>query len=140
MPGSDGSRPKAARILRCGELAPGQTRKFPLACDGGELDCFVLNHRGELRAYVNECRHVPMSLDWVENRFFTSDGCFLLCPTHGALYEPTSGLCVAGPPCGRSLRAVPLVERDGWIWALCPDASGGSAAPPTPARRRSGPG
>jgi nitrite reductase/ring-hydroxylating ferredoxin subunit len=80
-----------------------------------------VRYRGELRAYVNECRHISMSMDWVENQFFTEDGEFLLCPTHGALYQPDSGECVAGPPCGKSLFAVPLVERDGVVLALWPD-------------------
>lgn len=142
MSGGDGA-PGAPtrRILRRGDLARGETRKFALVCSGGEIECFVLNFRGELRAYVNQCRHVAMGLDWVENRFFTADGRFLLCPTHGALYEPETGLCIAGPPCGRSLRPVPLMERDGWIWAGCPAPSereGGE--PTTPARRRSEPG
>src|SRR5690606_19248166 len=96
-------------ILRAGELAPGQSKKFMLQHDGREVECFVVNFRGELHAYVNECRHVAMTLDWVENQFFTPDGDFLLCPTHGAFYDPASGECVAGPPCGRSLFRVPLV-------------------------------
>jgi nitrite reductase/ring-hydroxylating ferredoxin subunit len=108
-------------ILRAGELRDGESRKFRLLCDGRELECFVVRFRGALRAYVNECRHVAMSLDWVENQFFTEDGEFLLCPTHGALYEPDGGECVSGPPCGKALFAVPLVERDGEVFALCPE-------------------
>lgn len=108
-------------ILRSGELAPGQSRKFVLACDGRELECFVVNYRGRLRAFVNQCRHIPMTLDWVENQFFDEAGDYLLCPTHGALYEPEGGECVIGPACGKALFAVPLEERDGDVLALCPD-------------------
>jgi nitrite reductase/ring-hydroxylating ferredoxin subunit len=107
-------------VLRVGELAEGQSKKFMLHCGGREVECFVVNFRGRLRAYVNECRHISMTLDWVENQFFTPDGDYLLCPTHGAFYDPESGECVAGPPCGRSLFAVPLVERGGEIEAFCP--------------------
>jgi nitrite reductase/ring-hydroxylating ferredoxin subunit len=107
-------------ILRAGELQPGQSRKFTLACGGQELECFVVNWRGALRAFVNRCRHIPMTLDWVENQFFDEAGDHLLCPTHGALYEPDGGECVAGPACGKALFAVPLVEHDGAILALCP--------------------
>ena len=62
-----------------------------------------------------------MSLDWVENQFFTEESDFLLCPTHGALYTPDSGECVAGPPCGKALFRVPLEERDGTIYAGWPE-------------------
>ena len=107
-------------ILRAGELLPGQSRKFILLCGGQQIECFVVNWRGMLRAFVNRCRHIPMTLDWVENQFFDEAGDYLLCPTHGALYEPDGGECVLGPPCGKALHAVPLRERAGEIIALCP--------------------
>jgi nitrite reductase/ring-hydroxylating ferredoxin subunit len=113
--------PSGTPILRAGELAPGQSRKFMLACGGRQLECFVVNWRGLLRAFVNQCRHIPMTLDWVENQFFDEAGDYLLCPTHGALYEPDGGECVVGPPCGKALYAVPLLERGDEVLALCPD-------------------
>lgn len=109
------------RLFPAGELAPGQSRKFTLSCGGREIECFVVNWRGRLRAFVNRCRHIPMTLDWVENQFFDEAGEYLLCPTHGALYEPDGGECVIGPACGKALFAVPLDERDGHVVALCPD-------------------
>jgi len=112
---------EGTRILAVGELADGESRKFLLRCAEREVECFVVRFRGELRAFVNQCRHVAMSLDWVENQFFTEEGDLLLCPTHGALYAPDTGECVSGPPCGKSLFAVPLLERGGDVLALCPD-------------------
>jgi hypothetical protein len=32
-----------------------------------------------------------MGLDWVENQFFTEDGQFIQCATHGAYYLPDTG-------------------------------------------------
>jgi nitrite reductase/ring-hydroxylating ferredoxin subunit len=61
-----------------------------------------------------------MTLDWVENQFFTEDGRFLICATHGALYEPDTGLCVDGPPCGQMLLRVPLRCEAGRVLATCP--------------------
>jgi nitrite reductase/ring-hydroxylating ferredoxin subunit len=108
------------RVAALGEIAPGKSKKFVLPVGRLEVECFVVNFRGEHRAFVNKCRHVAMSLDWVENRFFDETGDYLLCPTHGAVYEPEGGLCVAGPPAGKSLVAVPLEERDGALWASAP--------------------
>ena len=100
-------------IARVGELRPGETKKFLLRRGDEEIEGFVLNYSGELHAYVNRCRHVPMSLDWVENQFFTEDGRFVQCATHGAYYRPETGECIAGPPCGRSLFRIELrVEGD----------------------------
>jgi nitrite reductase/ring-hydroxylating ferredoxin subunit len=107
-------------IATVGELAPGETKKFLLRCEGREIPGFLLNYDGALHAYVNRCRHVPMELDWVENQFFTSDGLFVQCATHGAYYEPETGACVAGPPCGRALHRVLLRIDGNRVLAECP--------------------
>jgi nitrite reductase/ring-hydroxylating ferredoxin subunit len=112
------------RIAALGELGPGQTKKFLLVCDGREVEGFLLNWQGVHHAWVNQCRHVPMSLDWVENQFFTEDGCHVQCATHGALYVPDTGECVAGPPCGRSLFRIPVRVEGGEILAECPEEVG----------------
>jgi nitrite reductase/ring-hydroxylating ferredoxin subunit len=107
-------------VARTDELAPGRTRKFVLQCNGREIEAFVLNHGGAFYAYVNRCCHIPMTMDWVDNQFLTDDHSYIQCATHGALYEPPSGRCVAGPPLGSCLTAVPLYIRDGDIFATCP--------------------
>ncbi len=100
-------------VARLGELAPGTTKKFVFHIGGQEIEAFVLNFGGALHAYVNRCCHIPLSLDWVENQFFTEEGDYVLCSTHGACYLPDTGECVAGPPCGKYLTRVPLeVEGD----------------------------
>lgn len=110
----------ATRIARVDELKAGQTKRFKLTCDAREVECFLLNVGGVHHAYVNRCRHVPMELDWVENQFFTEDGRFVQCATHGAYYLPENGECVAGPPCGKSLVRVPLTIDGDDIWAESP--------------------
>ena len=82
----------------------------------------VINYDGDLYAYANRCRHVALSLDWVENQFFTEDGRFLICANHGALYEPTSGECVWGPCVGASLQRVLLEVEGEKVYARCPTA------------------
>lgn len=109
-------------IARTDEVPPGTTRRFELRCDGRAIPGFIVNVDGRLYAYVNRCRHVPMELDWVENRFLTDDGRWIQCATHGALYEPESGECVAGPPCGKALVRIPIAIRDGDVVGGCPPA------------------
>ena len=107
-------------IATVGEIAPGRTKKFLLDCAAGELEGFILNVGGEHHAYLNRCRHVPMSLDWVENQFFTAEADYIQCATHGALYRPETGECVGGPPCGKSLHRIPLRIDGNTIYAECP--------------------
>jgi nitrite reductase/ring-hydroxylating ferredoxin subunit len=110
----------AVPIARVGEIASGKSKTFKLEVGGREVECFVVCWNGAHYAYVNKCRHIAMSLDWVENRFFDEDRRFLLCATHGALYQPDSGECIFGPPCGKSLIRVPLEIRDGELYAETP--------------------
>jgi nitrite reductase/ring-hydroxylating ferredoxin subunit len=110
-----------AVVARVGELQPGQTKKFHLQCHGREEECFVVNHRGVLYAYVNRCCHVPMTMDWVENQFLTEDKQYIQCATHGACYLPVTGECVAGPPFGKFLTSVPLRISGGDVVAACPE-------------------
>ena len=95
-------------VAQVGEIQPGATKKFIVFVDGRETECFAVNHNGQLFAYVNSCRHVPMTMDWVENQFLTEDGSYILCATHGAAYELDTGECIFGPPCGKFLARVPL--------------------------------
>jgi len=59
-------------------------------------------------------------MDWVENQFLTEDGRYILCATHGAAYEPETGECIFGPPCGQVLDRVPLTLEEDRIIAHRP--------------------
>lgn len=88
--------------LRATDLSPGQSRKFRLVCDGEEVE----------------------GLDWMENRFFTPDGEYLMCQTHGALYDPETGHCLAGPPVGETLCRLPIRSDGEDLIIECPSDGG----------------
>ncbi len=90
-------------VVNAADLPHGTTAKFAWEAEGRKRGGFVVNYQGTIRAFVNECAHIPMALDWFENEFFDRQCRYLVCPTHGALYEPSSGACVAGPPLGAGL-------------------------------------
>jgi nitrite reductase/ring-hydroxylating ferredoxin subunit len=107
-------------VARVGELTHGRSKKFILRCGENAIEAMVINYNGTLYAYVNRCRHVALSLDWVDNRFFTDDRRYLICANHGALYEPKSGECIWGPCVGASLQRVPLEEEGENVYAWYP--------------------
>lgn len=72
---------------------------------------------GEVRAYKNECRHLPMRLDEREPKeIWDAENRHLVCSSHGARYRPEDGLCVSGPCQGSHLRPLPVVVRDGEVF------------------------
>ncbi|MGS5088477.1 Rieske (2Fe-2S) protein [Hydrogenophaga sp. A37] len=88
---------------------------FDLMYAGQSCRAFAIRFQGHVHAYLNRCAHVAMEMDWQPNRFFDDSGQWLLCSTHGAVYEPASGACRGGP-CRGGLIKVPLVERDGVVF------------------------
>lgn len=89
--------------------------RFEIARTGGTVPAFVLRIDGELRAYLNQCAHVPIELDWNPGRFLDDTGTVIVCATHGAVYDAADGACVGGPCRGRGLQAVPCREVDGRV-------------------------
>ena len=90
----------------------GKGIRFPVTVGDDDLTAFVVRYGQEPRAYLNRCAHLPMELDWNEGEFFESSGLYLMCATHGALYEPDTGHCAGGPCRGGRLHAINVVERD----------------------------
>jgi nitrite reductase/ring-hydroxylating ferredoxin subunit len=77
---------------------------------------FVLRYDGRVVAWLNRCLHVPTEMDWQIGEFLDADREFIICSTHGAMYEPLSGRC-AGGPCGRGrLTPIDVFERDGQVY------------------------
>ena len=79
---------------------------------------FAVRFCGRVRAYVNRCPHAGSELDWQPGEFFEESGLYLICSTHGALFEPGSGICVAGPCRGASLEPLAIGEREGQVILL----------------------
>lgn len=89
--------------------------RFEIEHEGAVTPAFAVRFAGQARAYLNRCAHVGVELDWKEGEFFDSSGLYLICATHGALYGPESGRCVAGPCKGRSLLPLAVREIDGAV-------------------------
>lgn len=106
-----------------GELARGKSKKFTLRRGQRDLEALLVNYEGNYFAYINRCPHTGITLDWVNNQFFSSDNRYLMCATHGAVFEPPTGECVWGPCFGLSLQSVPIAIDAGRIYATLPGAN-----------------
>jgi len=72
---------------------------------------------GEVRAYKNECRHLPMPLDDRDpGEIWDEHGRYLVCNSHGARYRPEDGRCVSGPCEGSHLKRLPVVVVEGEVF------------------------
>jgi nitrite reductase/ring-hydroxylating ferredoxin subunit len=90
--------------------------RFELRSEGAEAKGFAVRFNGRACAYVNRCPHLGTELDWQPGEFFEESGLYLVCSTHGAIFEPSTGFCVAGPCHGASLEPLQVRERDGQVF------------------------
>ena len=105
--------PEAIPLCRAGDLVDGgEAVPFDVLYGGQTCRAFAVRYEGEVHAYLNRCAHVAMEMDFQPNRFFDSSGEWLMCATHGALYEPKTGQCRAGSCRGRLVK-IALSERQG---------------------------
>jgi nitrite reductase/ring-hydroxylating ferredoxin subunit len=103
------------KLCREAEIEEGEGRGFVLDAGPQQRRVFVVRWEGALRAYLNSCPHIGTPLDWVPDKFFAPDDRHLICATHGALFLPEDGRCVAGPCEGEALMAAAIAVEDGWI-------------------------
>ena len=112
--------PRRKLVAKVGELAHGASKKFKVRRGEFDTEALLVNYQGNLFAYLNRCPHVGISLDWVDNQFFTVDRRYLMCANHGAVFEPPTGECVWGPCVGAVLQRLELKIEDEKIFARFP--------------------
>ncbi len=84
--------------------------RFTVRRGNQSIPAFAVRYEGRVYAYLNQCAHRDVELDWEEGKFFDADQRYLICATHGALYEPTTGVCVDGPCRRGGLHAIEVEE------------------------------
>lgn len=93
----------------------GDAHVFDVLEYGQPVRAFVVRFEGRVVGYLNRCAHVPAEMDWQPGKFFDDTQRWILCSIHGAVYDPASGHCVAGPCLGRSLRSLRVNEHGGQV-------------------------
>ena len=93
----------------------GKGVRFDVPRLGGVISAFAIRFEGRAYAYLNQCAHLPVQLDWNEGEFFTKDQRYIICATHGAQYDPKTGDCFLGPGQGKALKQIALIEQEGVI-------------------------
>lgn len=88
------------------ELAP---EEFP------PLTGILVREGAQVHAFLNRCPHAGRPLAMAAAQMLTPDGELMQCMAHGALFEKTTGLCVAGPCVDDSLRRLPVMVEAGEV-------------------------
>lgn len=103
-------------VARLADLQAKQAVKFSYRDEGIQREAFVALFQGQVICYQNSCRHIPITLDYGDGRFFNREGTHFICQTHGATYEPLTGRCIAGPCPGTMLKKLEVELVGDEIW------------------------
>ncbi len=103
------------------ELEDPGCREFTVGEGDWPFRGFVVRQGDDVFGYQNVCAHAGHPLNWSPHKFLTKDQSAIICASHGATYDIKTGVCIAGPASGRSLRAVEVAVRDGVIYVQRPD-------------------
>jgi nitrite reductase/ring-hydroxylating ferredoxin subunit len=96
---------------------------FSVKVRGKLVKGFVVKKGGQFYAYMNVCKHLPVTLDLNDDNFFTFDKAYLQCHMHGAMYEIETGFCVGGPCQGSRLEPLKLMEEQNDLLITVPESS-----------------
>ncbi len=119
----DSSKMKTTEEVAVGrfdELADPGSREFRIGDGDWPFKGFVVRRGDDVFAYQNFCMHLGHPLNWKPDSFLTKDRTNIICSSHGAIYEMSTGLCIGGPCLGKSLRALPIEIREGVIYVRGP--------------------
>lgn len=112
--GSEDPAPRRLCLLE--EIEDGEAKEFLFGEGPKQRALFVLREGAEIYGYENSCPHIGTPLNFLPDRFLSADGTYILCSTHGALFQIEDGLCVAGPCQGEKLTEIKVtLDGDGYV-------------------------
>jgi nitrite reductase/ring-hydroxylating ferredoxin subunit len=93
----------------------GRAVNFEVQWRGRREAAIAYAYDGDVHAAINVCPHRGTTLDWQPGEVFDESGLYLICATHGAMFEPDTGLCIAGPCTGATLQKLPVRIVEGRV-------------------------
>ncbi len=104
-------------LCRSAALPEGEYHELHYSLAGHTRYLVAVRVEGQVHAWYNRCPHAGQPFNRVPDEFLTDEHNRLICAAHGAVFEPSTGVCVAGP-CPRALMTrCPVVEEDGSVFA-----------------------
>ncbi len=113
-----GGPPPGTLLAKAGTVKPGKSKGLHFHQGTKHTEIFLHAGPEGIEAYLNSCPHAGTPLNLVGDTFTNLAGNMLLCRTHGAMFDPNSGLCLSGPCKGQWLPKIAISDQDGNIYSL----------------------
>ena len=104
------------KLCNLDQIEDGGSEGFIINTVDGRCGLMVIRVGKGALSYINSCPHIGTPLEIRPGRFLDQTGEYILCSTHGALFQIHNGLCIAGPCVNKRLTPVNATVRDGAIF------------------------
>jgi len=104
------------KICKIDDIHEGDARGFELVAGEQVISIICIRRDNQFFAYKNSCPHTGVNLEWLPNQFLDTTQQFLLCSTHGALFQIEDGHCVSGPCAGDALQKLTIMQNHGELF------------------------
>ena len=100
-------------LFKLGDIESGDSTGLTAEVNGTLRMLLAVRKGNEVFVYINSCPHIGTPLDFHVGKFLCPDKKYILCSTHGALFEIENGRCISGPCQYANLEVVPVTIEDG---------------------------
>lgn len=105
---------------------------FSLNYRGETRDALLIRFNGVVYGYLNQCVHMPRTLDCEDDNIFDETGRYLQCSMHTICFDPITGESLSEICAGKKLTAFKVLEENEAVYlvdkrAVLPDSDGESA-------------
>ena len=100
--------PPGTPLCRFEELADPGAQGFCFQIGEDVFRGFVVRRGALVSGWLDRCPHLGLPLTLGDDRYLTLGGEHILCCSHGALFRPEDGFCIAGPCAGDALAPWPV--------------------------------
>jgi nitrite reductase/ring-hydroxylating ferredoxin subunit len=107
--------PPGTDVCALADVGDGKARVVVFGKAWGAFELIVARTGAAVFGYVNECKHMPIALNLLDDDAVPTAKHHVICEHHCASFRFSDGYCVEGPCEGDSLDAVPLAIRDGRV-------------------------
>lgn len=80
-----------------------------------DVNLFIVRQGQHVYAYLNQCPHLGIPLEWKDDEFLDIDGRLIQCAMHGALFVINTGDCISGPCTGQALSRITCRIEDNMV-------------------------
>ena len=106
------------KLANITDVKEGQWYEFNLQTENSLFPIMLQKNNGKYTAFKNFCPHQGRRMNYSVGQFLTSKEGNIVCPAHGAEFNPSNGLCVNGPCLGESLEPVHIQLNEESIFAI----------------------